>query len=59
MVKRNNGPKQSLSKHVATIAQLRAMTRQELRRNTCGTCQITYTARSYASECSRWHNGVD
>jgi len=57
MGKRNSGPKQSLSKHVATIAQLRAMTPADRERNTCGTCEITYTARSYASECSRWHNG--
>jgi len=57
MAKRNNGPKQSLRGHVASIAQLRAMSPAERERNTCGTCQITYTQRNYASECSRWHNG--
>lgn len=54
---RRNGPKQSLAKHVATLKQLRDMTERQREERTCGTCQITYTAPSYARECSRWHNG--
>lgn len=56
MTNRPNGPKQSLAKHVATIAQLREMSLNERERRTCGTCEITYTAVGWARECSRWHN---
>lgn len=50
-----NGPKQSLAKQVATIAQLRAMDEKTERKQTCGTCQITYTSENAARECRRWH----
>jgi len=50
-----NGPKQSLAKQVATIKQLRAMSAEEERKQTCGTCQITYTSEAAARECRTWH----
>lgn len=50
-----NGPKQSLAKQVATIKQLREMDAATERKQTCGTCQITYTSESAARECRTWH----
>lgn len=50
-----NGPKQSLKNQVATIKQLREMDARTERKQTCGTCQITYTSESAARECRTWH----
>lgn len=48
-------PDQSLKGDVATIAQLRAMTPEQRRKQTCGTCQITYTSEAARKQCARHH----
>lgn len=48
-------PDQSLRNQVASIAQLRAMTAEERKKQTCGTCQITYTSEAARKQCARHH----
>lgn len=48
-------PKPSLRGQIANLKQLRAMSRSELRANTCRACEATYTSSGAAQECAKWH----
>lgn len=48
-------PDQRLKNRVATIAELRAMTKAERKARTCRTCDITYKSADNAQQCARHH----
>lgn len=43
---------------VANLAELRAMSKSEIERNTCRVCQATYVAHEYVDQCKSHHKGV-
>lgn len=48
-------PDQSLRDRVASIAELREMTKAERKARTCRTCEITYKSADDAQQCARHH----
>jgi hypothetical protein len=52
---RKKGPKPTLNDQAASLSELRAMAPSEMRRQTCGHCQVTYRSGKAARECETWH----